>query len=424
MKLPVSSSLLYQLIIQAIIIFLVFGIQIGDQKRITHLIILGMIALYIIEGNFFQKMKVALTNRYTLLFLSYIFLVLIGIFYSEDLSYARRQAEAKFSLMVFPIVLSSITLDRKGFSSILYTFIICCFFASLLGLAYGTYQYFQTGNPDFLYSDNLSYLIDKQAIYFSIYINLSIVFLFYFLHRNEFIFKLNRKIIYLLLLFFFFMSFLLASRVSMLTLYLAGFGYLIYLIKKEKKVKEALIAAGIFLILISGFLIAFPKTLNRFKVLSNVEYDFESRDPGYHFGAPPGENYWTGLTSRLAIWHCTWEIIEDNMIIGVGTGDVKNELFAKYKEKNFYHGLERQYSTHNQYLMIWLSSGVVGLTVFMAMLLVPARKAWFNGNYLFLIFLGIFMLAFLTENVFYRNNGAMLYALFNSLLFFQGPNNS
>jgi len=205
----------------------------------------------------------------------------------------------------------------------------------------------------------------------------------------------------------------------MLTLYLVGFGYLIYLIKKEKKVKEALIAAGIFLILISGFLIAFPKTLNRFKVLSNVEYDFESRDPGYHFGAPPGENYWTGLTSRLAIWHCTWEIIEDNMIIGVGTGDVKNELFAKYKEKNFYHGLERQYSTHNQYLMVWLSSGLTGLVFFLLMLFYPAYLAWRNGNTLYLVFLLIMIVAFLTENVLYRNPGLMLYGIFNSLLAFK-----
>src|SRR5690606_3877594 len=162
----------------------------------------------------------------------------------------------------------------------------------------------------------------------------------------------------------------------------------------------------------------FPKTVNRFKALANVEFDYET-PAAYHFNEENFENKWNGLTIRLALWTCTWDLFKEQPVFGTGIGDFMDDLREVYRERKFHLAIDQDLSPHNQYLQILLTLGVVGFVVFLVYLVYPAIRARRQGNYLFLFFLLIIALNMLTEEVFAVYRGVVFFSFFHSLLLFQ-----
>lgn len=74
-------------------------------------------------------------------------------------------------------------------------------------------------------------------------------------------------------------------------------------------------------------------------------------------------NFNTSLGARAGIYYYAFEIIKDNLIFGVGTGDSMNEIHKVTPQKwDIIHALPHE---HNQYLSTFLKLGMVGLFVFL-----------------------------------------------------------
>ena len=221
---------------------------------------------------------------------------------------------------------------------------------------------------------------------------------------------------YILILLFFAMILLLSSKAGILITLLIFLLSLIYLFFYKKYY----LLSVIFLLCISlmsfVFLKAFPYSLKRVELLKSAILDKKYTDK---------ENN-EGNSSRILVWKTSLELIKENPVIGVGTGDAKDKLIEKYQENNISNALNLKLNSHNQYLQTWIATGILGFLILILCFLLSLIKSFKEKNYLYLIFLIVIILNISVESMFERQAGVVFYAFFNVLLFYKNhlPENS
>ncbi|HXB11537.1 MAG TPA: hypothetical protein VNZ45_06100, partial [Bacteroidia bacterium] len=75
-------------------------------------------------------------------------------------------------------------------------------------------------------------------------------------------------------------------------------------------------------------------------------------------------------------------------------------------------------NAHNEYLESAVELGIGGFFCLLACLLLPLYKSIKEHRFVYLMFLIIVILNFLTESMFETQGGTIFYGLFNSLLMF------
>lgn len=119
--------------------------------------------------------------------------------------------------------------------------------------------------------------------------------------------------------------------------------------------------------------------------------------------------------SRLIIWKAAFSLIKENFWLGVGSGDVTDEMVKTYEESNFKKGQLKRYNAHNQYLQVWLAYGVFGFLVFLSGFYIFYTTSIKNDDSVYLIFLILISLVFLTETFLNSQSGVVFFSFFNSL---------
>lgn len=378
---------------------------------------IALMAFWLTEPQLLKKIRAAFNNKLFLLLMAFYLIHVLSLFYTDDLYVGIKKLETRISLFTFPLLLGTITLSKTTVYQILKCFIWACFLVAFVGLINSVMLFYKTNESVHLYSDNLVILIEGQAIYFALYLNIAILFIVYLL-RNKALSGYQQKVFtFLFLPFFIVMIFLLAGRVSLIILALLLTAVIVAFILRRRMY---LTGIGVIALLVIGAIVAsiyFPKTIGRFKTLSYIQYEYGSMNV-YHFNEEDFENKWNGLTIRLALWECTWELIAKQPLLGTGIGDYMDELRGKYQEKNFRLGLTRDLSPHNQYLLIWLSLGLAGFLVFILSIACPSIYAYKQRNYLYLAFMLMISINMFTEEILSVYRGVVFFSFFNSLLLF------
>lgn len=133
---------------------------------------------------------------------------------------------------------------------------------------------------------------------------------------------------------------------------------------------------------------------------------------------------WDGSSIRLAIWRCSFDLIRQHTLIGLGTGDAQDELQKTYEKRKFYFASRyNNYNAHNQYIQQLLSHGILGLGTLMLSIGIGFYIAFKQKNTLYFYFLVIFVVICLTESFLEINKGIVWYSFFNSLFAFSKNNN-
>jgi O-antigen ligase len=195
-----------------------------------------------------------------------------------------------------------------------------------------------------------------------------------------------------------------SARTSLLTIIIIGL-FVIY-----SKIKSIFIKITLSSILIafSLFLVFNTPIKKRVEELMNTKLELPSAKL----------NDKSSLVNfRYGIYYCALNVLEENIILGVGKNNIFEEMNTCYETftySNFDDFKNRDYNTHNQYLDIIISYGIFGLLILFTSLFF----GWFTTeNELYRIFLAIFFLALLTENVLDRQLGVVFFSFFNSLFF-------
>ncbi len=127
------------------------------------------------------------------------------------------------------------------------------------------------------------------------------------------------------------------------------------------------------------------------------------------------------LTQRFEYWKTACSIIEDNLLFGVGTGDVPDAFRETYEQSNSSLLSQWRLRAHNQYLSIAVGMGLIGLLWFLITLFYPMFKLGMQFNYLYLAFFIISLTSFLTEDTLETQAGVTFFAFFNSFFLFLQP---
>lgn len=129
----------------------------------------------------------------------------------------------------------------------------------------------------------------------------------------------------------------------------------------------------------------------------------------------------SSVFQRVEYIKASLNIIKENPLVGVGTGDIADAFANYYEETDSKLLPEYRFRSHNQYLAIAVAFGIVGLLWYLFALLYPAVADKRNRNYLYLIFMFIMMLSMFTEDTLETQIGVTLFAFFNSFLVFAMP---
>lgn len=125
-------------------------------------------------------------------------------------------------------------------------------------------------------------------------------------------------------------------------------------------------------------------------------------------GNPNGHS----LLQRFEHWSAAWYIIKNNPYFGVGTGDVQDAFNHAYEELNSELDEYHRNRAHNQFLTAWITFGIPGVVLFLAIWLVFLKGALGKRNILALVFGVIALASFLPEDTIETQNGVTFIALF------------
>lgn len=120
--------------------------------------------------------------------------------------------------------------------------------------------------------------------------------------------------------------------------------------------------------------------------------------------------------ARTYVWLSGIEVYKRNPVLGVGSGDMHQELNAYFEETGYTFGLERNYNTHNDFIQTLMTLGPVGLLLSLLMFVIPLWKGWKNKDMMLVLWLLYFGIVMLSESYFDRFAGVFLFASVTSFL--------
>lgn len=114
----------------------------------------------------------------------------------------------------------------------------------------------------------------------------------------------------------------------------------------------------------------------------------------------------TSLGWRIIYWTTTFKIIGEHPLLGVGSGDFQEEYVsaktARWKES------PDTFNPHNQFLMTWVTTGLLGLASLLFIFYYSARSGYDMRMYSVLIG---FAVIFLFESYLWRSNTALTFSI-------------
>lgn len=355
----------------------------------------------------FNRKKIKSIPRKFWIF-SFIYLLsAVGYTYSTDLGRAGYVLERQLAIIIFPILIPlCIQCSKKNIQFILSVFAISCSITIGILQFHAISKLLQFELPlKYLFTSsffNLNFTkpIGIHPTYLSLYISLAIFFLIDRIQSE----KTLMKIAIAILLFVLFIGlFFLASRTSIIaTAIILLIVFPFYHIRN--KGRYFVICTTIIIGLVS---IASQSTYIKSRFTAEFSQDLTQSQLRYVTKDPD---------SRIMRWACAWELIKQRPIFGYGTGDEIGLLKKQYLKYNMMLSYKEEFNTHNQFISTLLKNGLVGLIAFICMLVYFFRIAIRSKNFLYLSFLLIISIGFITENIVDANKGIFFFALFNTIL--------
>jgi hypothetical protein len=124
------------------------------------------------------------------------------------------------------------------------------------------------------------------------------------------------------------------------------------------------------------------------------------------------------VMQRLEFWKAAREIISNNLLTGVGTGDLETAFQEEYTKSGSLLDKEFRWRAHNQFLAIFATFGIFGIAWFLFSLIYPATRLGKFHDYYYLSFFIIIILSMLTEDTLETQAGVTVFAFFSSFYLF------
>lgn len=146
--------------------------------------------------------------------------------------------------------------------------------------------------------------------------------------------------------------------------------------------------------------------------LHKIIWEFDNYNQGRDYNGHSVIMRWEYLKTAV-------EIIKDNFIIGVGTGDVELAFKEQYQKSKSLLLPKYQLRAHNQFVTYTITFGIIGGLWFVLVLLYPILKFKKRRNYLYIAFFCITFLSMLNEDTLETLVGIVFFSFFSSLFLLQ-----
>ena len=397
---------------------LVFFIPIA--QHILPPVIILMTLNWLIDGRYIKNFPLIFKEKHRLLTfglaLLYVY-YLIGILWSENYDYGWFDLEVKFSLFLFPLIFATTdksSLNSKYRQNVLWAFVISCLTGMLILCINAFYRYSLYHIRDvFFYG---GFCDSFHASYLAMYLVFATSIVAWFLMDKSVVFSsLLRYLLFGLILFFLVMVFLLNSRAGILGLFLLIILVTLFLAFSRKKWSQSILffIAGSSILFITYQL--FPSAAEHFSNTSIV-VDPRNKKVSVH------QNESNSL--RILSWKASLQVILENPLVGVGTGDVKDALMEQYKKNGSTIPLHLKLNAHNQYLQTFATLGILGLFLLLLLLFQSAILSFRYKDYLYFAFLVLVAFNLLVESMLEQQAGVIFFAFFNTFFFVQASDNN
>jgi O-antigen ligase len=388
---------------------LAFAIPI--YQKVVPYIIASILITWLLEADFANKARMIAgeKHRFRTLFFALLYMLYgLGLLYSENFGYGYFDMEVKMSLFIFPVIMSSIKpelLSAEVARKVLWAFVSGVVVTFILCYSFASYQYYNGGDISVFYYSGLTPLMHSS--YLAMYICFAIAILLYFIERG--LIRGRRNLIGTIILLGLLEIFvvMISSKAGILGLVVVIVLYAVYILVVKKQLLRGMVAGGLFAFSLLIVFQVFPFSAERFQQSRNDlgETSINSDEVAGSTG------------ERVLIWWYLFEITNENYLFGVGTGDVKDNLLAKYEEKEMISARQKELNAHNQYFQTMITLGIIGLIILLLYIILPVMYSLENRHYLYLIFIVLVGFNFLFESMLETQAGVVFYAFFNAYLF-------
>lgn len=386
----------------------IIGLSVQDFFKIPltgGIIILGL--TWIITRDYASKLRALLAKPLGIALIAYFLLHVISVSYSENSILAWKDVQLKISLLLMPLfMLSTGLFTNKLRHNLLKLFAITMALMAIVDLSYSYSDYLIGKDAGVFFYKSLPHFLVNKPHYVAWHYSFGLFVVLYELLQkksNKYLWSFVGIVLLISLI-------LLSSRA-----YLVAFGlvFVISLIRWlpwqtiSLKRKWIIIIIAIALPSISLFI---PQTKSRIiDTFVEVQELF-------------GEDTNKETNARVYIWQYARDLILQQPLVGYGVGDAKLELNKALLDCKavFWDGKQnipiyaKNYNFHNQFLQSWAELGLLG---FFLLLYIMLRPFYLKEQHpLFLIFLGLTSIGFLTESMFERQAGVVLFAMMYPLL--------
>jgi O-antigen ligase len=318
----------------------------------------------------------------------YLFLLVIGLIYSEDVSTGLSVLETNFSLLAIPLIFNKLSpFNIEVRDRIFQSFILGVIVASLVCLSYAAYRYANEPNIQFFFFESFTETIKFHPTYLAYYIIFSITVELFNLYHG----KYNHRIVlrYLLVIFLFMILILTGGQTAFISMLVVFSFFILKFLTESKTKNRRVVVVSVAVMLICMFFVTSVEKANR---LSELNDSWE----------------------RAALWKSAIAA-NSNIFFGVGTGDYKIALNEYYRTHDMASYALENYNAHNQFIQFLFSNGLLGLLSLLIMIGRPLYLGVKRNNVLSILCIFPFLIYGITEVFLGRYQGVVFFSLLHQI---------
>lgn len=339
-------------------------------------------------------------------------LAVLGLINTSNFSKGFEDLGRLLPFLIFPLLLLNLPNERKKnlFTSVLFAFIFGFFIRFGLDFYESAIGYTHDYNIQIFF---YTYL-DADTNILAILTLFAVLYLLDFLQVKKELSRRKNVLIHGAILFLSLCILLLQSRIVIL-FFFASLGILFLLNWKNNR-KWSIFLTGVF----SSLLMLIPVFQGRFQVVAAESEKLNSKDTVILTEAVPVENLpcMSSTELRYNSLKSSWKIFLNNPIIGVGTGDWRDELVKEYVASDLPCNAHEQTAPHNQYMRILLKYGIIGFLIYLVYIFKLIRVAHIQKRFGQVPFLLSLIFCGLGYDLLDVGSSAPVFAFFSTWLFF------
>ncbi|MEO6175952.1 MAG: O-antigen ligase family protein [Flavobacterium circumlabens] len=361
------------------------------SKALPNILLVLLSLLYLKDLNLKEYKKTFSAG--TVLFLLLLYLFIKSLFYGT-IVYDLKVYKGMLLLFWFSLILRKIT-DIERFKLFILLGINACIISSLFLIGMFFYKNHTLPFANTAEVNNLL-LLERPYIGF-------VAVLGFLLSVEKAVMVIKQKWIYILnaivLLLF---IILISARISIITIFCIAVVYFLFYYKVQWY-KKILFTASI--IVLFGIIVVTNKNISeRFFIKNNIEESLKVA---------------SDYEPRIVIWNCAnnMTLKKDFLLLSGFSGyeTITNNFLDCYattienqSKKEYF--LSEKFNSHNQFIDFYLIGGLLGLLLFISFFIKLFYEA--KSNFFAIAIAISFLLFFFVENIFYRQFGCYLFAIF------------